>query len=211
MQRNARPSLGRAARPSVAPITGRIAVGYALLAALATALALALREGVPWSYPHPWLALAPIESWVVSGAMGLGAALLVIVSTRACATRFAWAQRLHLDLRPFAHGLALWQVVVIAGCSSLGEELLFRGLLMPWLGLLPAAVLFGVLHQVPGPARWVWVTWATAVGILFGAIFAASGSLIGPFVAHALINAVNLVFLRDYDPLAERSPETTPS
>ncbi len=195
-----------ASRVSVAGITGRIAVGYALLAVLATAVAVALRDGVPWVFPHPWLALDPPAAWGASAGMGLGAALLIIVTTRACATRYAWAQRLHLDLRPFAQGLAPWQVVVIAGCSSLGEELLFRGLLQPWLGLLPAAVLFGALHQVRGPARWVWVTWATAVGLLFGAMFQATGSLIGPIIAHALVNAVNLLFLRDYDPLADAPP-----
>ncbi len=192
-----------ASRVSVASFTGRVAVGYALLAVLATALALALRDGVPWVYARPWLNLGPALGAAASAGMGLAAALLIIVTTRLSATRFSWAQRLHLDLRPYAHGLALWQVVVIAGCSSLGEELLFRGLIQQWLGILPASVLFGALHQVPGPARFVWVTWAMVVGILFGAMFEATGSLLGPIVAHALVNAVNLVFLRDYDPLAE--------
>jgi membrane protease YdiL (CAAX protease family) len=187
---------------SVASITGRVAVGYSLLACLAAALALALRDGVPWIHPRPWLAFdAPIGA-LASAACGVASALLVISLTRVCVARFPWAQRLHLDLRPLAHGLLPWQIMVIAGCSSLGEELLFRGLLQPWIGLLPSSVVFGVLHQVPGEARWVWVTWATAVGLMFGAIFEATGSLVGPIVAHALVNAVNLTFLRDHDPLA---------
>ena len=36
---------------SVAPMAGRIAVGYAVLASLAVALAVALRDGVPWMHP----------------------------------------------------------------------------------------------------------------------------------------------------------------
>ena len=44
---------------SVAPFAGRIAVGYALLASLAVGLALALRDGVPWQSPDPWLTLSP--------------------------------------------------------------------------------------------------------------------------------------------------------
>jgi hypothetical protein len=188
-------------RFSVASIAGRISVGYALLASLATALALALRDGVPWDYPSPWVSLEPLLAQAVSCVLGLLLALVVIAGTRLSVARFSWAQHLHLELRPIAHGLLPWQVVLIAGFSSLGEELLFRGLLQPWLGVLPTAVLFGICHQIPGPSRWVWVCWATFVGLAFGAIFAATGSLLGPLLAHAVINAVNLSYLRDHDPL----------
>lgn len=187
---------------SVAPFAGRIAVGYALMASLATALALALREGVPWQWPTPWLQLSPTPAALSSAALGLALAALVVLGTRWSVARFGWARALHLDLRPIAQGLTWWQIALIAGCSSLGEELLFRGLLQPWIGLLPTAVVFGVVHQSPGPSRWVWVCWATFVGLGFGLIFAVTGSLLGALLAHALINAVNLAYLRDYDPLA---------
>ncbi|HHH12074.1 MAG TPA: CPBP family intramembrane metalloprotease, partial [Sorangium sp.] len=107
-------------------------------------------------------------------------------------------------LRPVAQGLTLWQGGLIAGCSSLGEELLFRGLLQPWLGVLPTAVLFGLVHQSPGPSRWVWACWATVVGLCFGLIFVITGSLLGALLAHAVINAINLMYLRDFDPLKPR-------
>jgi membrane protease YdiL (CAAX protease family) len=35
------------------------------------------------------------------------------------------------------------------------------------------------------------------MGLLFGALFLLSTSLVGPIVAHACINVVNLRFLRD--------------
>jgi hypothetical protein len=197
--------MSRPVRFSVASLAGRITVGYALLASLAVALALALRDGVPWVYPAPWIVMPLWQGLALSAGLGVLLALVVVVGTRVTVARFAWAQRLHLDLRPIAHGLTLWQIVSIATFSSLGEELLFRGLLQPWLSVLPTAVLFGVCHQMPGEARWVWVCWATAVGLGFGAIFGASGSLLGPLLAHAIINAVNLTFLRDHDPLARRA------
>lgn len=183
-------------------MAGPIAGGYALLASLATALAIALRDGVPWAMPEPWLPLATIEGVAASTAMGLAVALVVILGTRVTVNRYAWAQRLHLDLRPMAHGMSSVHIVLIAFFSSLGEELLFRGLLQPWIGVLPTAVVFGLCHQMPGQAKWVWVCWATAVGLAFGLIFAATGSLVGALVAHAVINGVNLTFLRDHDPLA---------
>ncbi|MCC6527147.1 MAG: CPBP family intramembrane metalloprotease [Polyangiaceae bacterium] len=181
----------------------RVIVGYALLASLAAGLALAFRDDPPWSHPTPWWTLEPVEALVVSGATGTVLALLLVALTRVAVRRVQWARQLHVELRPLAHGLSLANIVWIAGLSSLGEELFFRGLLQPWLGLLPAAVLFGAAHQVPGPSRWVWVCWALAVGLLFGAVFAGTGSLLGPLIAHAVVNAVNLAYLRDHDPLAE--------
>ncbi len=186
-------------------MAGRIAVGYALLASLATALSLALTDGTPWLHPRPWWSLEPLAAHAASAGLGLAAGLLLVVTSRAAVARFSWARLLSNELRPFARGLSSAQIAAIASLSSIGEELLFRGLLQPWLGLLPASVLFGALHQVGGPARIVWMTWATAVGLLLGAIFSATGSLLGPIVAHAVVNALNLASLRDSHALGDRS------
>ena len=35
------------------------------------------------------------------------------------------------------------------------------------------------------------------MGLVFGALFLATGSLLGPLVAHAVINVANLRFVRD--------------
>jgi membrane protease YdiL (CAAX protease family) len=43
----------------------------------------------------------------------------------------------------------------------------------------------------------VWAIWATVMGVLFAALFLATGSLLGPILAHAAINVANLRFLRD--------------
>jgi membrane protease YdiL (CAAX protease family) len=187
----------------------RAAGGYALLAVLATALALALRDGVPWVHPEPWLvelsardgSSAPLPLALGSSALlGLGAATGIITFTRFTVPRYAWAQRLHAELRPVARDLTVGQILVIAGLSSLGEELLFRGLLVPTAGVVPAALLFGLAHQIKGPSRWVWAGWATAFGLMLGSIFALTGSLVGPLLAHAIVNAANLTYLRDHDP-----------
>ena len=97
-------------------------------------------------------------------------------------------------------------IVVIASLSALAEELVFRGLLMPWLGLVPQALLFGAVHaQLSGPSRWVWVAWASVVGLALGAIFALSGSLLGAMLAHALINGLNLLYLKSHDTAPPRN------
>jgi membrane protease YdiL (CAAX protease family) len=108
--------------------------------------------------------------------------------------------RLHDELRPLTHKLPTAGIVLLAISSAFGEELLFRGLLQPWIGLVLQALIFGSLHQTGGPGRWVWMGSATAMGLIFGAMYACAGSLVGPLLGHALINGFNLVHLRDFDP-----------
>lgn len=178
----------------------RVAAGYALLATMATALAFALRDGAPWVCPDPWLPQPPEVALLLSAVLGVAAALIVIVLTRVVVRRFAWAQRLHSELRPAARDLGPGQILLVAGLSSLGEELLFRGVLVPMVGVWLSAAVFGLAHQMKGPSRWVWAGWATAIGLMLGSIFALTGSLVGPLLAHALVNAANLAYLRDHDP-----------
>ncbi len=179
---------------------GRFAWFYAVCGA--AALALILPRGAPLSHPHPRLALDEGSGHWWSLCIGLAFGSLLVVASRITVQRFGWARRLHLELRPFARGLSSLGIVVLAVLSSVGEELLFRGLLQPWLGLWPQAILFGLLHQMPGPSRWIWAGWAFLVGLALGALFELTGSLLGPLVAHALVNGLNLSFLKRYDPEA---------
>jgi CAAX protease family protein len=178
-----------------------VAVAYALLGSLAAGLAVALRDGSPFSHPAPWLSLEEPLRFGASLLLGVAFAVVLVVSTRVAVERWQWARRLHTDLRPVARNLTRPSIVIIAVLSSLGEELFFRGFLTPFLGgVVLQAVLFGLAHQVPGPSRWVWVSWACLVGLGFGAIFALTGSLVGPIAAHAIVNGYNLTFLRNHDP-----------
>ncbi|MEZ4220281.1 MAG: CPBP family intramembrane glutamic endopeptidase [Polyangiaceae bacterium] len=182
----------------------RFAALYAFLGVGATAFAAVWRTGSVWTHPEPWLALSGPSSHSYSLALGLALGALVVMLTRVFVTRFAWAQRLHAELRPLARGLSTSGIVALALLSALGEELVFRGLLAPWLGLVPQAILFGLVHQIRGPSRWVWVVWASLIGLLLGAVFQLSGSLLGPIAAHALINGLNLAYLKSHDPEPRR-------
>jgi membrane protease YdiL (CAAX protease family) len=178
-----------------------VAVAYALLGSLAAGLAVALRNGSPFSHPAPWLNLDAPARVGTSLLLGVALAVVLVTSTRIAVDRWNWARRLHVDLRPVAKNLTLASIAIIAVLSSLGEELFFRGFLTPFLGgVVAQAILFGLAHQVSGPSRWVWVTWASLVGLCFGAIFVLTGSLVGPIVAHAIVNGYNLAFLRNHDP-----------
>lgn len=189
---------------------GRFAGAYALMAGVA--LALIWARGTPLLHPQPRRYLDEFvlddgSAHIFSLAGGLGFGLIVVALSRWTVQRFAWAQRLHRELRPFARGLDGVGIIVLALLSAAGEELLFRGLLQPWMGLVPQALLFGLVHQMPGPSRWIWVSWALCVGLVLGGLFELTGSLLGPIAAHALVNGLNLQFLKSHEPVAAPAGE----
>lgn len=177
---------------------GRFAGTYAVLSAVA--LALIWPRGSPLEHPEPRLVLDSSSAHLWSLCIGLVFGGFLVLGSRLSVQRYGWARRLHVELRPFARELSPLAIVVLALLSSLGEELLFRGLLQPWLGLWVQALLFGLAHQLPGPSRWIWAGWAFLVGLALGALFELTGSLLGPLAAHALVNGLNLSFLKRHDP-----------
>ena len=183
---------------------GRLAIASALLGVAAAAAGTIWRGGLPLWHPKPWLPLGPGVRDAYSSVLGLAVGALVVLATRGMVARFGWAKRLHSELRPLARGMTSVGIILLALLSSVGEEMLFRGLLVPWIGLVPQALVFGLAHQIPGRSRWVWASWATAMGLLLGAMFQLTGSLAGPVVTHALVNGMNLFYLKRHDPSPPR-------
>ena len=180
-----------------------VAIAYVLIG-VAASLGAWWRGISAWTHPSPWVVLdLGVERSVYSGLVGLAIAGLVVMSTRALVGRVAFATRLHAELRPLARSMSAAAVIYLALSSAFGEELLFRGLLEPWIGIVPQAIIFGALHQVGGSSRWVWIGWATVMGFMLGAMYRCTGSLVGPITAHAIINAINLSHLKSFDPHRE--------
>jgi membrane protease YdiL (CAAX protease family) len=176
-----------------------VTFGHAVLTAVALAVSWWARDGRPFEHPEPWLDLGPAGSVAASAVGGALIAGLVVWATRHTVARFGWAKRLHAELRPLARGLRTSDAFALAAFSGLGEELMFRSLALPALGVVASSLLFGAVHQTRGPGRWAWIGWATAVGLGLGLLFALTGSLVGCVLAHAAVNAVNLLYLRDHD------------
>jgi membrane protease YdiL (CAAX protease family) len=78
---------------------------------------------------------------------------------------------------------------------GMSEELLFRGVMLPAVGLnaigvVASSLLFGILHM-SGRQQWPYVVWATTVGLLLGFSALATGNLLVPIVAHVVTNLVS--------------------
>ncbi|MFO0677466.1 MAG: CPBP family intramembrane glutamic endopeptidase [Polyangiaceae bacterium] len=137
----------------------------------------------------------------LSIGLGLLASVATIAYTRGFAMRSERARALVDSLRPSVVDASTRTLVVMALLSGVAEEIIFRGALVPWVGIVPSAVAFGLLHQVRGKARWYWATWAFVMGLAFGAIFRVTGELAGAIVLHVVVNAHNLLFVRDGEPV----------
>ena len=146
-----------------------------------------------------WLGTKGFSSVGLSLLIGLALAAAAIILTRALVRRFQWARALHAELRAVTRGAGEAELFLTALGGGLAEELFFRGMPVPIAGVALAAVAFGLLHQVRGEARWGWALSATAIGCALGLLFVVTGSLLGCIVAHVIINAANLRFLRDRD------------
>lgn len=134
-------------------------------------------------------AVVPSMGTVASGVLA-GAALWTTIPLllRSPAMRRVWTE----VLLPFSRTLGTGDVVTIAILSGLTEELFFRGVLLPEVGLVLSSLCFGALHALCG----VYFAWATGVGAAFGALALTSDSLVPAIVAHATYNLGALLLLR---------------
>jgi membrane protease YdiL (CAAX protease family) len=197
--------LRRVARPLTDGRAPSLVVATSLaIAAAACGVSVAL--GSNPLFCRGWLGARGAASWLLSLGLGLLVGTVTVGATPALVRRWRWARALHAALRPVVNGAGDGTLLAVALAGAAGEELFFRGLLVPLVGVTASSIAFASLHQIRGPARWGWMLWAGIMGLLFGAIFAATGNLAGPLVAHAVINHHNLRFLRDHNPAAPTRP-----
>jgi len=180
--------------PSPAPPLSRASLVIGLYGAMAlVALVIAAGRGNPDLFR-----LDPD----VPGAMLLGGPLLgfavgvgVVGATRLATRRFQWARDLHESFRDLLGPLTGREIVILALASSIGEELLFRGALLPWLGVWLQGIVFALLHVGPGRRFLPWTLSALVIGIGFGWLAVWTRNLGGPIAAHFTINFLNLRYI----------------
>lgn len=98
---------------------------------------------------------------------------------------------LDLVLRPLHWPDLIWLGLL----PGLSEELLFRGVMLPaiglnWLGILVSGASFGVLHM-SGLQQWTYVVWATAIGMVLATGAVLTGNLLVPILAHIVTNLLS--------------------
>jgi membrane protease YdiL (CAAX protease family) len=139
--------------------------------------------------PHFWSGLL----------IGLVLGLLIVFASRLAVHRFEWARALHREFRSLLSPLTDLEIVVLAIASSVGEEMFFRGALMPVVGIWLSSAVFALLHIGPRARYLPWTVGSFVAGVLFSQLFLWSGDLTGAVLAHFTVNFLNLRHVALYE------------
>ncbi len=123
---------------------------------------------------------------------GIGVGLAIVGAWKLLTLFFKRAQYLEQSLSKELGPLSLETAFVLALLSGVGEELFFRGVIQPQIGLWWTSLIFGMLHIPFRKEMLMWPIYAFLMGLFLGWSFELSGSLVFPIVVHFVNNWINL-------------------
>ena len=164
-------------------------------------IAMAVTSIVLFGVAKLWLYLGDLQLRplvMTVEALGLGIAVGLGLTGLSSIVYAAWATYresadfyLAMVLKP----LAIPDLVWLGLLPGLSEELLFRGVMLPALGLDPIGIVlsslcFGVLHMT-NLQQWPYAVWATLVGMILAVTMVETGNLLIPIIAHITTNFIS--------------------
>lgn len=136
----------------------------------------------------------PGDSISLSVLLGILAAAVTVSAGLLVYRAVPTLRRLADELAPMlVDGSSRSDLVLLSIFSGIGEEVFFRGAVQPEFGIVIASLAFGLLHVGPDRRFLIWTVWAVAAGFLFGALFAFTGGIIAPVIAHTLHNGATFL------------------
>ena len=148
--------------------------------------------GLTFTIGHPLSGVL----WGTLAAAGLAAVNLGLLRSRG--NRWPGDSLRHVCrviVRPLFEHVSAGQIIVVSVLAGMAEELLFRGVVQPLVGLPAASAIFGAVH-VGGRGFIGYGLWAACIGALFGWLMVTTGGLLAPIVAHAVYDALALAYVR---------------
>jgi uncharacterized protein len=142
------------------------------------------------------LSLRPIEFSAIDLGFGIALGLgLTGLSEIIYALWGTYRQSADFYLTMVLKPLAMPDLFWLGLLPGLSEELLFRGVMLPAIGLDPIGIVlsslcFGALHMTD-TRQWPYAVWATLIGIILGFTMVETGNLLIPIVAHITTNIVS--------------------
>lgn len=143
-----------------------------------------------WFFPNPrlWGQLKFELALVLSPFLAL-----LLIAAGAIAMRLFKPLReaqLWLDQQLFSI-LKPQDALFIGLLTGIAEELCFRGLLQNSWGLLPASIVFGLMHM-PGLQHWAYAVWASCMGLVLGLMYLYTDNLLLVMAVHVWNNCLAL-------------------
>lgn len=101
--------------------------------------------------------------------------------------------QINSNVDTFFVGAPLWFYLFASIISPIDEEILFRGLGVPALGVVVSAAVFGLLHYSYGSTYGIEMIAAFIFGLVTGYVYKKTGSLYPSILAHILVNALTVI------------------
>ena len=153
-----------------------------------------------------WNAWRHLELWDALqwsghyGLLGLLAAVppLIMIPLLELSWNYSFPVLRHLrqdictGLLPLLTHVRFAEALVLSCLAGLSEEVFFRGVLQPEIGIVLAGLIFGLFHAL----SFAYVLWATAMGGYLGCVAHWSGNLWPSIVTHAVVDLVGFWYIR---------------
>ncbi len=148
------------------------------------------------------------QKFLVALALGAGVGVIVQLAQLLLKQFIPALRRLSNYLSIQFEGWTFQEIFFVSLISSISEELLFRAVLQPYLGLWFTSILFGAAHWTGQRELRIWVLFAFAAGVLLGMMAEHPlFGLPGCIAAHYVINLTSLWILTRKPMNSSSSPD----
>jgi membrane protease YdiL (CAAX protease family) len=130
--------------------------------------------------------------WIQVGAGIVGGFLLSGVTWLMGQWKYLDDVNFDYTLRLGIFNFSFQEILFLSFCAGVGEEIIFRGMIQPWLGILTTSFMFIALHGYMSYSSWPKVIFGLilfAVGTLLGVLGEYVG-LLAAIVAHIIYDII---------------------
>lgn len=165
---------------------------YGVMAIAGLAVMAFVHDSLPKAFLWP---KEPMEMGRIITSGGVAAGILLVLSYF-FEDWFESFRELKTIIMQVLGKVSVPMAIYLSFVTSVGEELLFRGAIQPFAGILLTSIFFGMLHMGPKGIISAWSVWALIAGYLLGWMYEETSSLWPPIIAHFGVNTVSILNLR---------------
>jgi membrane protease YdiL (CAAX protease family) len=136
--------------------------------------------------------IGKVNVWIQVGAGVAGGFLLSGITWLMGKWKYLDDVNFDFTLRLGIFNFSLQEILFLSFCAGVGEEIVFRGMIQPWLGILTTSFMFIALHGYMSYSSWPKVIFGLilfAVGTILGILGEYLG-LLAAIVAHIIYDVI---------------------
>jgi len=136
--------------------------------------------------------IGKVNVWIQVGTGVAGGFLLSGITWLMGKWKFLDDVNFNYTLRFGIFNFSIQEILFLGFCAGVGEEIVFRGMIQPWLGILTTSFMFIALHGYMSYSSWPKVIFGLilfAVGIILGVLGEFVG-LLAAILAHIIYDII---------------------